>query len=274
MASVIRDVLDLCRSARGCLPAHLERVDLPLVVAGAVAATRPLMVARHHRLTVSIPQRLPTLIAQASRIEQILTNLIDNAAKFTEAGGHVTLTVEPVADAIELRVRDDGTGIAREMLPHVFDSRRRDAASRHRPGAGLGIGLPLVKTLVHLLQGTVIVHSDGPGTGSEFVVRLPTSSPLAPADGQHHLPLVRRPRSSAIAKDTARRASAQSPDFENCELTRSSTHHRNSNLAGEAIMVHAITKTSALAWLAMAAASTGCAHTTIGLTNEVSSNRR
>ena len=174
MARVIEDVLDLCRGTRGLPPAERAPVDLPRVMAGAIAAARPLLVARRHRLSVQIPDRLPPVDAQASRVEQVLTNLLVNAAKFTEPGGHVRLSAEAAGDAVVLRVADDGIGIAPDLLPHVFDAYRQGPSSAlGRPSVGLGIGLALVRWLVELQGGTVTAHSDGPGRGAEFVVRLP-----------------------------------------------------------------------------------------------------
>ena len=178
MARVIEDVLELCRG--GLPPAGEEQqpppADVPAAVAGAVAAARPLMTARGHQLSVRLCPRLPAVEARGSRLEQVLTNLLVNAAKFTDPGGHICLTAEATADGgtIVMRVSDDGIGMSSNLLPRVFDAGRRGPASGHGDApAGLGLGLALVKSLVELHGGTVTAHSQGIGHGSEFVVRLP-----------------------------------------------------------------------------------------------------
>lgn len=174
MARVIEDVLDLCRGAHGKLTVRRDPIDVADVVAGAVAVARPLLAARRVTLAVSVPPRPPVLEGQASRVQQVLTNLLANAAKFTAPGGHVELAVEAHGGSAVFRVRDDGIGIAPDLLPHVFEAYRqgtdRQGAGRH---GGLGVGLAVVKALVELHGGTVTAHSDGHGAGAEFVVRLP-----------------------------------------------------------------------------------------------------
>ena len=117
------------------------------------------------------------LVADPVRLEQVLANLLANAAKFTDPGGHIRLTAEAEAGQVVLRVRDNGRGIAPDLLPRVFDPFRQgpDPGTTAR---GLGIGLALVKSLVELHGGSVAAHSDGPGTGTEFIVRLPACSAL------------------------------------------------------------------------------------------------
>lgn len=174
MKRIIDDVLDLARSGHGKLRLRREPVDVREVVAGAIAAARPIMIARDHRLTLCLPPRLPRLDAEAFRLEQVLTNLLTNAAKFTEPGGRIWLSVEPAPRTLAIRVRDNGIGIPPDLLPHVFDAYRQGAPTRSRAEAGLGIGLTLVRSLVQLMGGSVSAHSEGPGTGAEFIVRLPT----------------------------------------------------------------------------------------------------
>jgi signal transduction histidine kinase len=142
-------------------------------VAGAAETVGHLLTARGHRLTVSLPVEPVFLIADPLRLEQVLTNLLANAAKFTEPGGHIRLTAEADGEEVVLRVRDNGQGIAPDLLPRVFDQFWQGLDSGEQAGRGLGIGLALVKSLVESHGGSVAAFSDGPGTGSEFVVRLP-----------------------------------------------------------------------------------------------------
>jgi signal transduction histidine kinase len=176
MARIIDDVLDLCRSAHGKLTLRREWVDVSSVIDSAVAAVRPALIARSHQLTLQLPPSLPRLEAEAFRLEQVLTNLLANAAKFTEPGGHIFLAVQRTAHTLTFRVRDDGIGISRELLPHVFDPYRQGAPQRNRGHSGLGIGLTLVRSLVELMGGSVWATSGGEGTGAEFIVRLPIGS--------------------------------------------------------------------------------------------------
>jgi signal transduction histidine kinase len=181
MARIIDDVLDLCRGTHAKLCLNLERVDLAKVVARAIETSRPLLAGGNHRLTVSLPPEPVTLEADGSRLQQILTNLLTNAAKYTNPGGQISLIVHSAAGVLVLRVRDNGIGIAPDLLPRIFDLYRQGtgAGSHHR--GGLGIGLALVKSLVELHGGSIAAYSGGVNSGSEFVVRLP----LAQSVDQH-----------------------------------------------------------------------------------------
>ena len=175
---LVDDLFDLCAGDRNRLQLHKERVQLAAVVKAATEAAEHRLAARRHRLTVSLPDEPVVLVADPVRLEQVLTNLLANAAKFTDAGGDVRLTAEAGAGQVVLRVRDNGRGIAPDVLPRVFEPFWQAAGSGDKGVRGLGLGLALVKSLVELHGGSVAVHSDGPGTGAEFIVRLPTwSSP-------------------------------------------------------------------------------------------------
>jgi signal transduction histidine kinase len=172
---LVDDLFDLCAGGHSKLSIRKEVVALDDVVERAAETARRLVAARQHRLTVSLPPERLSLEADALRLAQVLTNLLSNAAKFTDPGGHIWLSGSAEAGQIVLRVRDNGRGIARDMLPRVFDLfhqiQRRDGVAT----GGLGIGLALVKSLVELHGGSVTARSDGPGTGSEFIVRLPVN---------------------------------------------------------------------------------------------------
>jgi nitrogen-specific signal transduction histidine kinase len=179
MAQIIEQVLDLCRAGQDKLPLCKERVDLAAVVAGAVETAGAFLATRGHHLTVSLPPGPVSLVADPSRLNQILTNLLTNAAKYTDPGGEICLAAEVAAGGVVLQVRDNGMGIAPDLLPRVFDLFQQGAKPADQACGGLGIGLALVKSLVELHSGTVSAFSGGPGTGSQFVVRLLDCAPNA-----------------------------------------------------------------------------------------------
>ena len=151
----------------------LEPVDMAAVVARAVEISRPLIDAHKHSLHVSLPEQAVRVRGDLTRLTQILSNLLNNAAKYTEQGGCIELIVELSGGEAVLRVRDTGVGIAADMLPHIFEMFTQVQGSVGRSEGGLGIGLTLVRGLVTLHGGTVAAQSQGYGQGSEFVVRLP-----------------------------------------------------------------------------------------------------
>jgi PAS domain S-box-containing protein len=185
MARLIDDLMDVARITRGKITLRPEPTDLAAVVAAAVEASAPLVEAGGHRLTVALPPAPVRLTADPARLTQVLSNLLSNAAKYTDPGGRIWLSagrVPGAADpALELRVRDNGVGIPAGMLARVFDPFTQVDGAADRSRDGLGIGLTLVRTLVELHGGTVEARSDGPGTGSEFVVRLPLGAGPEPA---------------------------------------------------------------------------------------------
>jgi signal transduction histidine kinase len=170
---IIDDLFDICAGASGKLSLRKEVVSLAEIVAAATETAGHVFTARQHRLTVTLPPEPVSLEADPLRLGQVLTNLLGNAAKFTDPGGHIRLSAEVRAGQIVLRVRDNGRGIVPELLPRLFDLFYQAPAPGTHPTGGLGIGLALVKSLVELHGGSVAAFSDGPGTGSEFVVRLP-----------------------------------------------------------------------------------------------------
>jgi signal transduction histidine kinase len=170
---LVDDLFDLCAGSLRKLSLCKEVVALAQVVSRATETAGHLLAARRHRLTVSLPPEPAYLEADPLRLSQVLTNLLGNAAKFTEPGGHIRLTAVVRGGQVELCVRDNGRGIAPDQLPRVFDLFHQIPGSAARGTGGLGIGLALVKSLVELHGGSVMAHSDGPGSGSEFVVRLP-----------------------------------------------------------------------------------------------------
>lgn len=195
MTRLIDDLLDISRITRGRIQLKKEIVELGDVVRRAVETARPLIEERHHDLNVSIPKPSIPVNVDPVRLEQILTNLLNNAAKYTEPHGHIWLTVEPGNPQVAVRVRDDGIGIAADLLPRVFDMFVQAEPGKDRAKGGLGIGLSLVQRLVEMHGGSVSAHSDGPGRGSEFVVRLPAVIP----DGHRDLPAIAAPEPAHVA---------------------------------------------------------------------------
>jgi PAS domain S-box-containing protein len=173
MARLVDDLLDMSRITRGRIELRRERVELAPIVHQAAEAARAQYRSLNHELIVTMPAKPLYLHADPMRLTQVIGNLLSNAAKFTDQGGHIVLMVEQQDSQAMLTVRDDGIGIAREDIPGIFDMFAQLDTSLERSRDGLGIGLTLVKTLVEMHGGTVDVHSDGPSQGSEFVVRLP-----------------------------------------------------------------------------------------------------
>lgn len=173
LARIVDDLLDISRITRGTIVMQRQRVELAPIVRSAIEAARSLIDAGGHALLVNLPAEPILLYADPTRFEQILVNLLNNAAKYTEHGGEIRLTAERSGDTAVIRVRDDGVGIAPDLLPRIFDLFVQGERSLDRSKGGLGIGLRMVKRLVELHEGTVEAHSEGVGLGSELVVRVP-----------------------------------------------------------------------------------------------------
>ncbi len=180
LTHLVNDLLDVAGTATGRIQLCREQVAVSGIVERAVETVRPLIDQRQQELTVSLPPDPIWLCADGSRLAQVVTNLLSNAAKYTDPGGRIWLSVHQEGDQAVLRVRDTGLGIAPALLPHVFDLFTQANRSSDRAQGGLGIGLALVKRLVELHQGTVRVSSTL-GQGSEFVVRLAVHPSETPA---------------------------------------------------------------------------------------------
>jgi PAS domain S-box-containing protein len=173
MSRLVEDLLDAERIRCGKLTLRRESIDLRTFVPRAVEFSHLLIEAREHHLEV-VPCTDPLWVSgDPTRLAQVVSNLLTNAAKYTPNGGHIRLTAAREEWAAVVRVRDDGAGIPQEMLSRVFDLFTQIGAAGDAQAGGLGIGLALVRRLVELHGGTVAAYSDGPGRGSEFVVRLP-----------------------------------------------------------------------------------------------------
>jgi PAS domain S-box-containing protein len=185
MARLIDDLLDVARITQGKITLRRERVELTPLLYNAVESVRPFIDARGHQLAIEVPGEPLYLDADATRVTQIVSNLLSNATKYTDAGGRIELRVRRQDDQVDIVVRDSGIGISAELLPHLFDPFTQSERSLDRSQGGLGIGLSLVKRLVEMHAGSVAVYSAGLGKGSEFNVRLPVlpgsaRAPLSP----------------------------------------------------------------------------------------------
>jgi len=169
----VEDLLDVSRISQGKVWLRVEPLDLAAVVGGAVETCRPLIDAQQHQLTVRLPERPVRLEGDAARLTQVIANLLNNAAKYQEERGRIELRAELEDEEVVLRVRDWGVGIAPEMLERIFELFSQGERVADRVQGGLGVGLSLVKTLVEMHGGGVELRSDGPGKGSEAIVRLP-----------------------------------------------------------------------------------------------------
>lgn len=170
---LVDDLLDVSRITSNKLELRLSRVDLRDVISIAMETSRPLMTAHGHELTVAVPDQPLILMADETRLAQVISNLLNNAAKYTRQNGHIQLTVSRRDRQIWISVKDDGIGISAEMLPRVFEMFTQVDHGLEPTQGGLGIGLTLVKRLVEMHGGSVEGRSDGLGKGSEFVVKLP-----------------------------------------------------------------------------------------------------
>jgi PAS domain S-box-containing protein len=172
MTRLIDDLLDIARITGNKLELKKEVIPLSDVLRVAIETSKPLIESSGHEFSVSIPDRPVQLKGDMVRIAQAISNLLNNAAKYTESGGHIWLTAECRGHEVVIIVRDSGIGISAEMLPHVFDMfRQGERASGSK--AGLGIGLTLAKRLIKMHHGSIHVESKGHGKGSSFAVHLP-----------------------------------------------------------------------------------------------------
>ena len=175
---LVDDLVDVSRLTRGKIELHKESVTLQMIVAAALETTRGFIDARRHVESVSLPDEPLWFEADPVRITQALENLLDNAAKYTPQGGEISVTGYHEGADVVLRLRDTGIGISPELLPRVFDLFAQAEPPMARSEGSLGVGLTLARTLVELHQGTITADSEGPGLGSEFVVRLPIGAPI------------------------------------------------------------------------------------------------
>ncbi len=197
MVRLVDDLMEVSRITRGKFELRKEPIDLASVVQNAVETSRPLMHAANQALSVNLPDDVLMLEADGVRLAQVLANLLNNASKYTEEGGRVWLSARREGTDVVISVRDNGAGIPAAMLPRVFDLFTQADHTYHRAQGGLGIGLTLVRSIVNMHGGTVEARSEGPGHGSEFLVRLPLvtldrAAQEAASPSNSHTPKLRR----------------------------------------------------------------------------------
>ncbi|MGH7170664.1 MAG: hybrid sensor histidine kinase/response regulator [Gemmataceae bacterium] len=173
LVRLVDDLMDMSRISRGKIELRKERVGLAAVLDNAVEGSRPFVKEMGHELTVKMPTHPVVVDADPTRLAQVFTNLLNNAAKYSDKGGHIWLTVERQGSDVVVSVRDKGIGIDADSLPHIFEMFTQVDRTLEKSQGGLGIGLTLVKRLVEMQGGSVEAKSEGPGRGSKFVVRLP-----------------------------------------------------------------------------------------------------
>lgn len=187
MVRLIDDLLDISRISLGRIKLHKERIELAESVRNAIETTRPLIEQMQHELIVDLPCEPIWLNADATRLAQVFSNLLNNAAKYTEPGGHIHLQIvcQTNHNQAVVTIKDDGIGIPQDMLSRVFELFTQVGRSLDKSSDGLGIGLSLVKNLLEMHDGGVEARSEGPGKGSEFIVSLPLAEPQATQSSQN-----------------------------------------------------------------------------------------
>ena len=196
MSRLLDDLLDVSRVTRSRLELKKSPTELTAVVSSAVETARPMLEGKHHTLSVDLPTHAMRFEADLVRLAQVLSNLLINAAKYTDPGGQIRLRAVQEGNDLLIAVGDNGIGIASDMMPRLFTifSQAKDVLGRAE--GGLGIGLSLVRGLVTLHGGSVEARSDGPGKGSEFIVRLPIGAPAAATQ-------IEAPAESAVPEGSA-----------------------------------------------------------------------
>jgi PAS domain S-box-containing protein len=199
LTRIVDDLLEVSRITTGSFRLRRESGDLRGVVERAADASRPSVVQRRHELSTTLPSEPIWVYGDPTRLEQVVVNLVVNAAKYTDEGGRISISLAREGDEAVLRVRDTGVGIAPELLPRIFDLFTQAERSLDRSQGGLGVGLTVVRRIVEMHGGRVEARSDGVGRGSEFVVRLPTAEAPAGAAAT-----ARSPKAQASPDDRRR----------------------------------------------------------------------
>ncbi len=174
-ATLIDDLLDMNRLLAGTMRVEVREVEVAALVQGTLQALQPAADSKGVQLLASVDSAATPIVADAQRLQQVLSNLVNNAIKFTSAGGRVEIRIQRVAGNVQFTVQDNGQGIAPDFLPHVFERFRQQDSTTTRSTFGLGLGLSIAKHLVELHGGTITAASDGIGCGATFVVRLPVA---------------------------------------------------------------------------------------------------
>ena len=185
LVRLVDDLLDVARIRSGKIVLELEQVQLATMIASAVELARPQIDSRGHHLDVYLPEEAVWIQADRTRLPQLLANLLNNAAKYSSDGGHITVRAGAEGGLAEVRVSDTGIGMTPEALANVFELFAQAAGPEHAVQGGLGVGLSLARSIAELHGGTIVASSEGPGKGSEFLLRLPLSEkPAKPRDAR------------------------------------------------------------------------------------------
>jgi CheY-like chemotaxis protein len=177
LTRLVDDLLDVSRITQCKVTLQREPLELSTIISRAVEASRPLTAERRHDLRVTLPPEPIRVSGDLTRLVQVVGNLLNNAAKYSDEGSHIWLEAQQEGNEVVLRVRDEGIGLSDDLRPHIFDLFTQADRSLDRAQGGLGIGLTLVRNLVELHGGKVEAKSEGPSRGSEFIVRLPAHAP-------------------------------------------------------------------------------------------------
>jgi signal transduction histidine kinase/CheY-like chemotaxis protein len=213
LTRLVDDLLDVTRIVRGKVELRRADLDLADLTRRTGEDHRALMHEREIDLRVEAPPEPIWVVGDETRLAQVVGNLLHNAAKFTPRGGRVTLSARRVADRAEIRVRDTGAGIGRELMPRIFEPFTQGEQTLARTEGGLGLGLALVKGLVELHRGTVDVTSEGAGLGTEFTIRLPIARPMRRRGGEPAPPTMTGPRQRVLVVDDDRDAAESLADL-------------------------------------------------------------
>jgi two-component system CheB/CheR fusion protein len=208
LVRLIDDLLDISRIDRGKLELHRERVAADSIVRSAVEIARPNIEARNHELVLRFPGTPVFVDADPVRLAQVLSNVLNNAAKFTAPGGRIELTLKSEDGAALISVADNGIGLAREDLDRIFDMFVQLDASRRQAAGGLGLGLTLARTIVSRHGGSIRAESEGPGKGTRFVIRLPAAAAPRAATPLRSVPAGTAPRRILVVDDNVDAASS------------------------------------------------------------------
>lgn len=203
MTSLVSDLLDVSRVTSGLVKLESERLDIRQVVEESIEQVMPFVEAKRHKLTLLSSVRSALVMGDRKRLVQIVTNLLQNSAKYTPDGGKISVGIQADGARIEVCIRDNGTGMDAELLPFVFDLFTQERRSSDRAQGGLGLGLALVKSLAALHGGEVLAHSDGLGRGSTFTVSLPllTALPQDPLSDTRSLSVLPKPLKLLVVDD-------------------------------------------------------------------------
>lgn len=199
LTRLVDDLLDVARITRGTIELRRDRLEVAAILRAAVEATSALVEKSRHQLRVTPPGEPVYVEGDATRLTQVLTNLLDNAAKYTDPGGQISVSAAREGDVVVIRVRDTGIGIPADVLPSIFDMFTQAQLPLERSQGGLGVGLSLVDKLVRLHGGTVSAYSAGVGSGSEFTIRLP-AAPKMPRPAAQNVPAPAAPAPQKLCR--------------------------------------------------------------------------